>query len=80
MQEDETPARKPILTLDQLLEGTKNLPQRTVHALSNCFALLTAASVFWLALNVMENPTQMQLMGLGGYAVFVLIINWVVRK
>src|SRR5262245_9824530 len=80
IREPETSSREPVVSLDQILQGVKAIPQKTVHALSNCFALLTVATVFWLALSVMKAPSEAQLTGLAGYGIFILIINWIVRK
>ena len=87
--DDETPpeiariraAEQPApLTLDTILMGLKALPQRTAFALSNCFALLTVATVFWLALLIIPyQPDSRQLAGLAGYAIFVIAINLIVR-
>jgi len=71
-----------------LLLLLKPLAQKTIIALGNLYSLLTVASVFWLALQIIPNQggaiqlqtTYAQLTGLGGYAVFVLIANFIVMR
>ena len=63
-----------------LLLSLKALSQKTLVALASMFSLLTVASVFWLAMTIMGNPNVYQLVGLGGYACFILTINWIVRR
>jgi hypothetical protein len=71
----------PSQTLDTILLGLKALPKRIAFALSNCFALLTVATVFWLALLIIPyEPNSFQLAGLAGYAVFVIAINVITRR
>ena len=68
------------LVLDRLL-NIKNLSQRAAIAVADCFSLLTVGSVFWLALTIVPyQPTVFQLVGLGGYALFIGIVNIIVRK
>lgn len=78
-----TPSRSsemPNETLDTILLGLKALPKKTALVLSNCFALLTVATVFWLSMLIIPyEPTNTQLAGLGGYCLFVLVINWITR-
>ena len=63
-----------------LLLSLKALSQKTLVALASMFSLLTVVSVFWLAMTIMGNPNVYQLVGLGGYACFILTINWIVRR
>ena len=71
----------PAHTLDTLLLGLKTLPKRTAIALSDCFALLTVATVFCLALMIIPyQPNTFQLVGLGGYALFVIALNIITRR
>lgn len=63
-----------------LLLSLKALSQKAVVAAAALFSLLTVASVFWLAMSVIGNPNTYQLVGLGGYAGFILLINWIVRR
>jgi len=62
-----------------LMLGLSALAQRTVHALADMFTLLTVGSVFWL-FTATPDPNVMQLVQLGGYCVFVLMVNWIVRR
>lgn len=71
----------PKMAIDAIVLGLKVLSQRTIIALSNLFSLITCASVFWLALTVVpHDPTVLQLIGLGGYAVFIVAVNVIVRR
>jgi hypothetical protein len=71
----------PAAALDTILLGLKTLPKRTALALSNCFALLTVASVFCLSLMIIPfAPTSYQLGGLSGYALFIIVINMITRR
>lgn len=64
-----------------VLLALKTLSQRFVLALASLFSLITVATVFWLALAVVpQGPSVRQLVGLGGYGVFVLAVNWIVRR
>ena len=86
--EDEPPVHTPATepsestsAVDILLLLLKPLSQKTVIALGNLFSLLTVASVFWLSLAIIpRDPTIQQLVGLGGYAAFVIAVNLIVRK
>lgn len=67
--------------LDILLLLLKPLSQKTVIALGNLFSLLTVVSVFWLSLAIIpKDPSTQQLVGLGGYAAFVIAVNIIVRR
>ena len=67
--------------IDILLLLLKPLSQKTIIALGNLFSLLTVASVFWLCLSIIpHDPSIQQLVGLGGYAVFVVAVNLIVRR
>jgi len=71
----------PNETLDTILLGLKALPKKTALALSNCFALLTVATVFWLAMLIIPyQPNTFQLAGLAGYALFIIAVNIITRK
>ena len=64
---------------DALLLALTALSQRAIDGLSRLFTLLTVASAFVLWY-VTPNPNAYQLAQLGGYAIFVLGINWIVRR
>lgn len=59
--------------------GLQTLGKRTLVALDNLFCLLTVFSVFWLALSI-PHPDAYQLIEMGGYALFVLAANVIVRR
>jgi len=63
--------------------GMKALSQGAAIALSNIashlFSLLTVGSAFWLWA-AHPQPDVHQLIGLGGYALFILAANVIVRK
>lgn len=63
-----------------LLLGLKALSQKTVVALASLFTLLTAASVFAIAFVISSSPSTLQLVLLGIYASFVLLLNFVQGK
>lgn len=77
--EPETSKSESALT-SLLLLNLKTLSQKALLGLAAMFSLLTVASVFWLAMTVIGNPNVYQLVGLGGYACFILVINWIVRR
>jgi hypothetical protein len=71
----------PAHTLDTILDGLKALPKQTAHIIARCFALVTVATVFWLALLIVPyTPNVYQLVGLGGYALFVIALNVITRR
>ena len=69
-------------------DGTKALDvllaifsQKTGVALNGFYSLLTVLSVFWLSFVIIpHDPSTQQLVGLGGYAAFVIAVNVIVRK
>jgi hypothetical protein len=77
-QETTSKAESALTSL--LLLNLKTLSQKTLTAAAALFSLLTVASVFWLAMTVIHDPNTYQLVGLGGYAGFILLINWIVRR
>ena len=62
-----------------LMLGLAALSKRTLVALADLFCLLTVGSVFWLFTSI-RDPNVMQLIQLGGYCVFILVANWLVRR
>lgn len=68
----------PTRALDVLLAI---FSQKTAAALNGFYSLLTVLSVFWLSFVIIpNNPSVQQLVGLGGYAGFVLAVNIIVRR
>jgi hypothetical protein len=81
--DDETepkPSRVESVGINALMIGLGALSQRAVIGLSKLFTLLTVASAFMLWWSVLPNPSILQLVGLGLYAVFVLAANIIARK
>ncbi len=57
------------------------LSDKSASILAGFYSLLTVISVFWLALVIIpNNPSNPQLAGLCGYAVFVLAVNIIARR
>lgn len=56
-----------------LLTGLRTLTQRTVVALASLVDGAMIASVFVLWLMIIQNPTPLQLIASGMYAVFILL-------
>jgi hypothetical protein len=54
--------------------------QRIVSVFSALFLLLALISSFWLWQSIMPNPTALQLIGLGMYAIFILSFEFVRRR
>lgn len=67
------------LAIQGLMVALSALSKRTLIALSNLFALLTILSVWWLFMSI-PSPDVHQLFALGGYSIFVLAANWIVRR
>ena len=63
-----------------LLLALKALSQRTVIALSTLFTLIGLGTAFWLWMSVLPSPTPNQLIGVAGYAVFLLALEYIRRK
>jgi hypothetical protein len=66
--------------LGMILLGLKTLSQRMIIALGQLFTLLTCASAFALWYSVLPNPNALQLIGLGLYAGFILLLHLVRKK
>ena len=66
--------------INALMIGLGALSKRTLVALAQLFTLLTVASAFALWWRVLPDPSVYQLVGLSIYAVFLLIVNWLVRR
>jgi hypothetical protein len=62
-----------------LMMALRALSQRTVVALASLVDLALAGSVFALWVMVIEQPTTLQLTGLGMYGAFILICLWLRR-
>lgn len=66
-------------SLGLLLLALKTLSQRMIVALAALFSLLTVGSVFWVWMSI-PSPNPFQLISMFMYAMFVLAINWIVRR
>lgn len=63
-----------------LFTALRSLSQRSLTAITNLFSLILVASVAWLLAGVLASPSLNQLAGVGGYAVFCLLIDIIRRK
>lgn len=62
-----------------LMLAIATISKRAFIALLDTFSLITAASAFWLFFSF-TNPTIYQIVHATIYALFILAINWIVRK
>lgn len=65
---------------EALLLGLKALSQRTLVALGNLFTILSVISVFILWYCALPAPNTYQIVLLGIYAAFILLLHLVKRK
>lgn len=79
-QPEPTPGQPNEAAHAMLMLAFKALSQRALIAASASFTLLMVASAFWLWMVTLPQPSVLQLVGLGGYALFVLAIEWVRRR
>ena len=56
------------------------LSQKALIAISNLFTMVALFSAWWLWHGVLVSPTLLQLVGIGLYATFILILEVVRRK
>lgn len=69
----EAPRTDPAAALlPVILLGLRVLSERSVALAANCFPLLATASAFALFWRALPDPSTLQLIGLGGYGVFIL--------
>jgi hypothetical protein len=83
--EDERPAPKTDTEAAQrntqlLLLSLRAVSQRAVTAVSHLFTLLVVAGTGALWWHVLPEPTVLQLVGLGMWALFVLAVEWIRRR
>lgn len=78
--EREKAEREASLVAQMMAVLTKELSKKALVAISNCFTALSLGTAFWLWLSVLPDPSQNQLAGLAGYAVFVLLLEYVRRR
>lgn len=76
------PAAKPTDDIPSrvIVFALQTLAKRTLIAISNLFSLLLAGSAFALWWSVLPQPTILQLVGLGLYAAFVLVLDFARRR
>lgn len=67
-------------SMELVMLALKSLSQRAIIAIENLFLFASVCLVFWAALAILNDPTPNQLGGLGIFAVFVLVANWIVVK
>ncbi len=60
---------------EMLMIALSALSKRFVVAVENLFTLLTAASVFWIWHDVLQEPDILRLIGAGAYSIFILALN-----
>ena len=72
---DEPDQNKSDAASQMLFMALKALSQRALVALSACFTLITVGSAFALWWRVLPEPSVLQLVGLGLYALFLLSIH-----
>ena len=65
---------------DAIFLALRALTQRALIALSALADLALIGSAFALWLSVISNPSVLQLFGVGGYAVFILLAMWLRGK
>lgn len=63
-----------------LFVALRALSQRTVTAITNLFSLILVGLVAVLLAKVLDAPTTEKLAGVGGFAVFCLLIDVVRRR
>lgn len=79
LEAEESDQSKSDAAAQMLVLALKALSQRALVALSACFTLLTVGSAFALWWRVLPDPSVLQLVGLGIYALFLLAIHFVRR-
>ena len=57
-----------------IIQALRVLSQRTVIALASLFDLCLCSSVFYLLIQIANDPKPLQLWLMGGYAVFTLAV------
>jgi hypothetical protein len=85
--DDTPPAASPAPARDQmdaarqvLFVALRALSQRTLTAVTNLFSLILVVLVATLLARILDDPTTNRLAGVGGFAVFCLLIDLVRRK
>jgi|SRR5215831_16042511 len=76
----QAPPREVAALTGMLMVALRALSQRFVVAISTLWETVLVASAFTLWWKVIDAPTTLQLTGLGGYAVFVLVCLYLRRR
>lgn len=71
---------RPGIEIQTMMLALGALSKRSLVALSNCFTAAALASAWLLWDKVLPEPSVLQLVGLGGYAVFLLSLEWIRRR
>jgi hypothetical protein len=74
------PRRTESMIASLLMMTLRTLPAKTAIALAGLADLVMVASVFVLCLLIIAHPEPLQLAGVGGYAIFILIALIARRK
>jgi hypothetical protein len=73
-------ARDDAAARQLLFVALRSLSQRTLTAVTNLFSLILVGLVAMLLAKVLDSPTTEKLAGVGGFAVFCLMIDVVRRR
>lgn len=63
-----------------LMVGLHALSQRALKGISDAFTLILVGLTCGLAFHVLDNPTQLQIVTVFGFAVFCLLIDMMRRR
>jgi hypothetical protein len=83
--EEQTPQQKDHTAANErdariLMLAISTISKRSIIAISNLFSLLSVASVWLLTYRVLPEPSQVQLVGICGYAIFILLLEIIRRR
>jgi hypothetical protein len=74
------PAKESALTAQALTIIFAQLSKKALIAISSLFTAAALFSAWWLWADVLPNPTNHQLVGVGMYALFILAIEFIRRR
>ena len=72
--------RSQAVAAQMVMIGIAQLGKRAVVAASHLFTAAMVGSAFWLWYTVLPSPNVYQLIGLAGYAAFILLVEIVRRR
>jgi hypothetical protein len=78
--DDDPVAAPPKRDTGLLLLALKTLSQRALAAIADLFTLATVGLAFWLFFAIKDAPNVLQLCLAAMCALFMLAINWIVRR